>query len=79
MATLETAEKDWRPEGWERIRMELASTPYAWSPSGGGIGHTEQIVEATASKILEEWKAAIDAMANHNWQKSGEDNGRFDF
>lgn len=45
--------KDWRPENWEQIRRELAGTPNSWSPAGPNLTLAEQIVEATASKILE--------------------------
>lgn len=51
-------DKDWRPENWIQIRIGLASEPYVWSPAGPNVNHLEQIVEATASKILEEYLKA---------------------
>jgi len=51
---LRAIKKDWRPKNWEQIRKELATQPMVWSPSGPNLGPGEQIVEATASRILEE-------------------------
>ena len=53
-AILRAIKKDWRPKNWEQIRKELAAQPMVWSPSGPNLSPGEQIVEATASRILEE-------------------------
>jgi hypothetical protein len=47
--------KDWRPDDWDNIRHELTKTPDVWSPSGPNKPHIEQIIEATASRILMEF------------------------
>lgn len=51
--------RDWRPDNWEQIRRELANTPNVWSPAGPNLTHIEQIVEATASRILEAHEASL--------------------
>lgn len=43
----------WRPENWEQIKGEIALTPEVWSASGGGEPRIKNIIELTASKILE--------------------------
>jgi len=48
-------DKDWRPENWEQIRRELAAVPFVWSPAGPNLSSSEQLIEATASRILEEY------------------------
>ena len=53
---MEKTLKDWRPDNWRVMRDSLANTPMTWSTSGPFAGHTEQVVEATASRILEEWE-----------------------
>jgi len=52
---------NWRPENWERTRGELANMPNVWSPGGPNLTHTEQIVEATASRIILEMHEASKA------------------
>ncbi len=46
--------KDWRPKNWQQLRIQLATTPYVWSLAKPALPHIEQIIEATASLILEE-------------------------
>jgi len=46
---------DWRPEDWKRMRAMLANKPAVWSPSKPSISPVEQIIEAAASLILEEF------------------------
>lgn len=64
MAMYIMVKEEWRPENWEKIRARLANESIIWSPSGPNLNPTEQIVEATASKILEElgkvgWKEVM--------------------
>ena len=47
-------DNSWRPENWEQTRRVLAKTPLEWSASKAALPHLEQIIEATANKVLEE-------------------------
>ncbi len=48
----------WRPEGWLAMRQTLANQPIEWSPSKPSASPTLLLMEATATKILEEFIAA---------------------
>ena len=47
--------KKWRPENWPRIKQKLAATPHVWGTAMPMVSHEEQIIEATADAILEEF------------------------
>jgi len=48
-------DKDWRPENWTAIKMKLEETPFVWGTAMRYRTHAEQVIEATASRILEEF------------------------
>jgi hypothetical protein len=48
-------DKTWRPEDWTRIKQELEATPNVWGTAIPYKTHAEQIIEATATRILEEF------------------------
>jgi hypothetical protein len=53
-------DKTWRPENWQQLKLKLADAPFVWSPSGPNVSHFEQLIEATASKILEEYQREVE-------------------
>lgn len=48
-------DKKWRPANWTRIKQELEATPNVWGTAIPLRTHAEQIIEATADRILEEF------------------------
>ena len=48
-------DKSWRPKSWPGIIKELLNTPIIWGGDGPQISHTQQIIEETANRILEEF------------------------
>lgn len=51
---------DWRPSNWPSIKAELARQPIVWSLNKPTPSHEDTIIEATASKILEEYGKYIE-------------------
>lgn len=48
--------KAWRPTNWLQIRSEIANMPLVWGPSMPQVSLINQQIEATATKILEEYQ-----------------------
>ena len=48
-------DKNWRPDEWPKIRKELAETPNVWGTAMPLVSHEARIVEATATRIIEEF------------------------
>lgn len=48
-------DKTWRPENWLKIKQELEATPNVWGTAIPYRTHAEQIIEATASRMIEEF------------------------
>jgi len=57
-------DKNWRPENWEQMRLEIATAPYVWSASKKNLSQYEQMIELAADKILEEWGKEMDKPVN---------------